>query len=74
MVAAVIVSRMRRIGTVVQSFKVFGGSSEVATAAAVAPPTTAVAATTSLARERHKDLVAMPRNITPQTALSLPEY
>lgn len=72
MVVAVIVSRMRHRGTVVQSFKVFGGSLEVAIAAAEALPTTAVAATINLAPERHKDLVAMQRNVTPQTSLSLP--
>lgn len=59
MEAAVMVSRARRTGTVVQSFRVVAGSSEVAMVAAALPVKIAEAAIASFARLRHRDRVAI---------------
>lgn len=61
MVAAVMESRMRRVGTVVQTFRALCGSSELAIAAAAAPPPKAVATTASFALARHNNRVAILR-------------
>lgn len=57
--AAVIVSRARRTGTAVQSFRAVAGSSEVAMVAAAPPVKIAVAAKASFARLRHRDRVVI---------------